>query len=282
MELAVPKANSNVEILSKLTAFRSGTVDGIVFSDKAGGLGHFCEAEDIVQRNLVTESKQKLKETGNGIEVWNVLRTGDRCRSKLQSLVNELQGHGSTGFLFVSGHDYRTSLLERAFRGEKCSKDCAFRKGEESVLCGNLSSELIREGGINVETGRKKGLVLNRRYEENEPNVDFHITQACPPLVTEAWLETLHIDQLKSGALYMTIIPALSFQGLERIKALGSDIPLELLRKELDVKDPKRKGIKLAKESMQICARQSKLAGFYLYSHDTSVLVELASFAQSL
>jgi hypothetical protein len=122
--------------------------------------------------------------------------------------------------------------------------------------------------------------VTNTGDDKDTSLIDFQITQACPPLITKTWLNQ-HIvsPQIET---FVTIIPILSVKGLDSIKLLGADLPIEELQRELSCPNPRIRGMELAKESMNDCINIEGVSGFYLYSYDTPALVELASFARTL
>jgi hypothetical protein len=285
VDLPLKKSLSNIEMVNQIDNFER--IDGLVLSDKAGGHDYFCEAENLIQRNIIPQLKHKLRMKGHGTNIYCVLRTGDRCVNHLQFVIDELiMKNNVTGFILVSGHDYRTKLKVKARLGEPCRNNlCRTRMSisetSKNILCGGCTFDVLDKQLLNFY-GKPKGAILSTHTTNVKPNVDFYVTHACPMTNTTAWLDKLNPKGNVQRNILVTVIPALNKRELEMIVALGAEISVDqydFIEKNLV---NHQNGLELAKECIESLLTHPSVMGFYLYAFNPKVLSELAAHAHLL
>ena len=140
IELPLRKDTSNSSMIKYFKFRFQGLVNAVVISDKAAGLDHFCEVEEVIKREFIPNFILSTQ-----TPVINVLKTGDRCPTHCRKMAQKLVAHGSSRLLLVSGHDYCGKQLLREQRGAICPRACV-KSG--LFFCGIQSSEVFNTSPI--------------------------------------------------------------------------------------------------------------------------------------
>ncbi|KAH9255318.1 hypothetical protein BASA81_006770 [Batrachochytrium salamandrivorans] len=264
-ELPVRRDLGNDTIIDKLRReYPVGLVNGLVMSDRAAGLPHFCDVEEILSRRLVERVKQQFPE----LEVVNLVRTGDRCNFQLDRVLGELEQQGTSKVVLVSGHEYRTSLLNKSLTGKLCDKRCGDGHAERNVLCGVESTVALRRS----YSGKLiRGAVCSNPKVDFKPQAAFTVTQIAPLRNTADWL-----DQFPQPVV-LTIMPMLSMRDLQRVSALGA-LDWQLSPNTTTAEFTPQMGLELAKQALQIGLNHAKVKGIYLYSPSPPAVMELTKY----
>lgn len=257
-ELPVRRDLGNEAVLHKLcTEYPTALVSGLVMSDRAAGLPHFCDVEEILSRRLVERVRQKFPE----LEVVNLVRTGDRCNFQLDRVLGELERQGASRAVLVSGHEYRTGLLRKSLAGDRCDKQCG---ASRNVLCGVASTEAL---GRPYSGKLVRGAVCSDPKADFKPQAAFTVTQIAPLRGTADWLDRF------PRPVVLTVMPMLSTRDVQRASALGAwdwQLPVTAFTPQT--------GLELAKQTLDVGLNHAKVEGIYLYSPSPAAVVELTKY----